>query len=371
MLTPGQIIVLATPVFLGLMALEFAWGWHKKRNTYHLADAISSVGLGMFSQLTGAFLTPIFTVAIYVFIQSHLNLLPQSETFWLSPAGWFIALLFYDFCYYWLHRKGHEMAVLWAAHVVHHQSQDYNLSTALRQPVTYPLLAWVFYVPMAVLGVPPIVFAVVGMIDLLYQFWIHTEHVPKLGWFDRVFASPSNHRVHHAVNDRYVDKNYGGILILWDRLFGTFEDEDLSEPCVYGTRSPLNSWDPIWANAEVYAALAQDSWHARSWADKLKTWLKPPGWRPADVAERFPKPGFDIESVQRYSPAISRPVQWLSCVGFTAILVGVLVFLWNAHLWSLPVQLAGLVFLSAALWVIGAVMQGRLVNPTGAGTTAG
>ena len=165
--------------------------------------------------------------------------------------AWALAIVFYDFCYYWNHRLGHESAMFWASHVVHHQSQRYNLSTALRQSSSGVLLGWVFYVPMAIAGVPPEMFAVAAVVDLLYQYWIHTELIGKLGWFDRWFASPSNHRVHHAVNDRYIDRNYGGIFMLWDRLFGTFVEE--SETCTYGTRAPLNSWDPLWANLEVYA----------------------------------------------------------------------------------------------------------------------
>jgi sterol desaturase/sphingolipid hydroxylase (fatty acid hydroxylase superfamily) len=137
-------------------------------------------------------------------------------------VGLGLALVFYDFCYYWLHRAGHRVAVLWAAHVVHHQSEDYNLSTALRQTSSGFLLGWIFYLPMAVAGVPPLVFGVVALVDLLYQYWVHTQQIGRLGWFDRWFCSPSNHRVHHAVNDRYLDKNYGGILIVWDRLFGSF-----------------------------------------------------------------------------------------------------------------------------------------------------
>ena len=248
-------------------------------------------------------LTMLLRVGIYTAVYHAAAMGPGPE-FWTSWYGWLLALVFYDFCYYWLHRGGHEVAVLWAAHVVHHQSEDYNLSTALRQTSSGALLGWVFYVPMAVAGVPPLVFAVVGLIDLLYQFWIHTEHVPKLGWFDRVFASPSNHRVHHAVNDRYLDKNYGGILIVWDRLFGSFKEED--ETCVYGTRSPLRSWDPLWANGEVYWGLLKDSWHTRRWADKLRVWFKPPGWRPADVAARFPKPPFDAAALQRFDPPLPR-----------------------------------------------------------------
>src|SRR3954469_11746053 len=284
-MSPYQIIVLATPVFFLLIGIEFAYGLAKGRNTYRLHDAVSSIALGMLSEVTKVF-TTVLRIGIYAAVFGTLALW-RNDDFWTAWYGWLIALVFYDLCYYWLHRLGHESAVLWAAHVVHHQSQDYNLSTALRQTSSGTLLGWIFYVPMALAGVPPLVFGVVAMIDLLYQFWVHTEHVPKLGWFDRWFCSPSNHRVHHAVNDRYVDRNYGGILIVWDRLFGSFEEE--SEKCVYGTRAPLASCAPLWANAEVYWALAKDSWHAKSWRDKLRVWIKPPGWRPADVAARFPK----------------------------------------------------------------------------------
>ena len=201
---PGQIIVLATPVFFLLIAIEFAVGLVRERrgtgrNTYRLNDAVNSIGLGMLSQIS-AVLTKLLRIGIYTAVFEHVALFPDT-TFWTSWYGWVLALVFYDFCYYWLHRMGHESAVLWAAHVVHHQSQDYNLSTALRQTSSGALLGWVFYVPMAVAGVPPLVFAVVALVDLLYQFWVHTEQVGKLGWFDRWFCSPSNHRVHHAVNE--------------------------------------------------------------------------------------------------------------------------------------------------------------------------
>jgi len=241
---------------------------------------------------------------------------------------------------------------------VHHQSQDYNLSTALRQTSSGALLGWVFYLPMALAGVPPLVFGIVALIDLLYQFWVHTEHVGKLGWFDRWFCSPSNHRVHHAVNDKYLDRNYGGILIVWDRLFGSFKEED--ERCVYGTRSPLDSWDPLWANAEVYWELLRTSWRAQRWSDKLRVWFKPPGWRPADVAERFPKPAFDINRLQRYDPPANRAVLWFGGLHFLALLGGVVVFLWFADTLPLAASVVWLAALSTVLWCTGAVLQGRL-----------
>jgi uncharacterized membrane protein YhhN len=242
--------------------------------------------------------------------------------------------------------------------VVHHQSQDYNLSTALRQTSSGALLGWIFYLPMAIAGVPPLVFGVVALIDLLYQFWVHTEHVPRLGWFDRWFCSPSNHRVHHAVNDRYLDRNYGGILIVWDRLFGSFAEE--SERCVYGTRAPLQSWDPLWSNAEVYWSLARDSWHARHWGDKLRVWFKAPGWRPADVAARFPKPAFDIARVERYHPPVPQAVAWFAGIQFLVLLGGVALFLWHADFMPLAQSAVWLAALTACLWALGAVVQGRI-----------
>jgi sterol desaturase/sphingolipid hydroxylase (fatty acid hydroxylase superfamily)/uncharacterized membrane protein YhhN len=356
MLTPSQVIVLATPVFLGLIAIEYAWGRARGRDTYRLNDAVNSIGLGMLSQITAIF-TRLFRVGIYTAVYGWVALW-HNEAFWTSWYGWLLALLFYDLCYYWLHRAGHECALFWAAHVVHHQSQDYNLSTALRQTSSGALLGWIFYLPMALAGVPPLVFGVVALIDLLYQFWVHTEHVPKLGWFDRWFCSPSNHRVHHAVNDRYLDRNYGGVLIVWDRLFGSFREED--EKCVYGTRAPLESWDPLWSNAEVYWALARDSWHAKRWSDKLRVWFKPPGWRPADVAARFPKAPFDIARVQRYHPPMSRTVAWFGGLQFVALLAGVSMFLWHADSAPPAVSSVWLAVLAAALWAVGAVMQGRI-----------
>ena len=355
-MSPSQIIVLATPVFFVLIAVEYAIGLKRQHNTYRLDDAINSIGLGMLSQISAVF-TRLLRVGIYTAVYSVVAIWPD-HPFWTTWAGWLTALVFYDFCYYWLHRAGHESAIFWAAHVVHHQSQDYNLSTALRQTSSGALLGWVFYLPMAVAGVPPLVFGVVALIDLLYQFWVHTQQVGKLGWFDRWFCSPSNHRVHHAVNDRYLDRNYGGILIVWDRLFGSFKEED--ETCVYGTRKPLNSWDPLWANGEVYWGLLKDSWHTRRWTDKLRVWVKPPGWRPADVAARFPSPAFEIGNVQRFAPPMGRGVQAFAAAQFALLLAGVAGFLWFTDAWPLSRSAVVFAVLVVALWAIGAVMQGRI-----------
>jgi len=310
-------IVYAIPVFFALIGLEL-WVAHRRRaRAYDFADAVCSIGLGAMSQVSGIF-SKLVVLAIYVAVFDHLRLFSLSAG---SVAVWLAGLLLYDFLYYWHHRLGHEVGVLWAAHVVHHQSEEFNLSTALRQTSSGFLFGWVFYLPMALLGFPPLVFVAVGLIDLLYQYWIHTEQIGRLGWFDRVFASPSNHRVHHGVNDRYLDKNYGGILILWDRLFGTFADEDADEPVIYGTRSPLRRYDPVWSNLEVYAALARDAWRTRRWRDKLALWWKPPGWRPADLAAADPKPAFDPYARPKYAPRVARAVQIHVAVQFALLML--------------------------------------------------
>ena len=357
----SQVIVFATPVFLLMMLAE--WGLSRRANSrtagrpaYGLSDAINSLSLGILSQLGGLF-TKLFTIRLYTLLYNALWETPDAPL-WSTWYGALLALVIYDFCYYWLHRGGHRVAVLWAAHGVHHQSQHYNLSTALRQTSSGALLGWVFYVPMALIGVPPLLFGIVALVDLLYQFWVHTEQVGKLGWFDRVFCSPSNHRVHHAVNDEYLDKNYGGILVLWDRWFGTFKEE--AAPCVYGTRGALNSWDPLWANGAVYWALMKDSWHTRSWADKLRVWIKPPGWRPADVLAHLPKSAFDIRQVQTYAPPVRAATQWFAVLQFIWLMTGVLVVLWHAERWPLHMTAIWSGVLISGFWALGAVLQGRL-----------
>jgi hypothetical protein len=169
--------------------------------------------------------------------------------------------------------------------------------------------------------------------------------------------------VHHAVNDRYVDKNYGGILIVWDRLFGSFEEQDDHEPCVYGTRAPLRSWNPVWANVQVYRDLVVDSWRTRCWADKLRVWLKPPGWRPADVAARWPTPAFDIAAVQRFDPPLPPRRAALACALFAAVLAALGLFLWFAQRLTLAEQLLGGTAIVAALWAIGALSTPRAAPP--------
>jgi len=354
-MTQAQIIVLATPVFLALIVVEFTIGRLRGRDTYRLADAMSSIGLGILSQLSNVF-GGLWTATLYLLAYESLAPwhLPVD-----APWVWLGALLLYDLCYYALHRAGHRVAVLWAAHAVHHQSEDYNLSTALRQTSSGFLFGWIFYLPLALLGFPPLVFGVVALVDLLYQYWVHTQQIGRLGWFDRWFCSPSNHRVHHAVNDRYLDKNYGGILIVWDRLFGSFEDERADEPCVYGTRHPLRSWNPLWANLQVYADLWRASRRQPAWMDKLRVWLKPPGWQPAgsDTATS----AFDLGAVRRWEPVLRPAAAWCAALLFLLLLGATLAFLWQVHRLDGTQRLAAATAIAAGLWAVGAICTPRPV----------
>lgn len=352
-----KFIVLIFPVFVLLIGGEFIYGWFKQRNTYRVNDALSSLSQGLISQLV-ALLTQIFQIGLYSIAYDKIGT-GTLATFWDAWYGWLAAVVLFDFCDYWLHRAGHECAVMWAAHQVHHQSQAFNFSTALRQESTVALIGWVFYLPMAVLGVPPEQFAVAGLVVLLYQFWIHTEHIGKLGWFDRVFSSPSNHRVHHAVNDQYLDKNYGGMLVIWDRMFGTFAEEQ--EPCVYGTRSGLNSWNPLWAITAEYWSLWRLSWQTARWSDKVRVWFKRPGWRPADLAERLPHSAFDLAAARRsYDPPLTPRAAGLALLQFMAAMCAASACLWYAEQLSYAQLLLLVTPVLFAFWALGLYMEGRI-----------
>ncbi|MES2129148.1 MAG: sterol desaturase family protein [Pseudomonadota bacterium] len=319
---------------------------------YDIPDAITSLHHGVMSQVVGLLVrAAAFGIYAGIYERYRATALPAD-----SVLVWVGALLAYDLCYYWAHRMGHEVGVLWAAHVVHHSSEYYNLSTALRQTSSGALLGWMFYFPMAVAGVPPLVFGGVALIDLLYQYWVHTELVGRLGWFDRVFVSPSNHRVHHGQNDYCIDKNYGGILILWDRLFGTFVDEREGEKIIYGVRKPLRSFSPLWGNLHYYADLWQASRAATGWRAKLGVWIAPPGGWTDGPIEHFEAAGF--ERFTKHTPAT---VRWYGALQFALLVPVVSHFLAVAP--KLPASALVLysLFIIATTMFVGGVLEGSVL----------
>ncbi|MBT8065891.1 MAG: sterol desaturase family protein [Gammaproteobacteria bacterium] len=357
-----DLIAIAVPFFLLALITELIVDWRKGTHYYRSNDAINSLSAGILSTTLGYF-TKFLPLIAWSFVLSNFALIDMRlEWFDLSPSGlalWVLAALAWDFCYYWFHRFSHEISVLWAAHAVHHQSEDYNLSTALRQTSTGFLFGWIFYLPLFVIGFPLEVLITVNAINLIYQFWVHTQLVRRLGPLDRILVTPSNHRVHHAQNDRYIDKNYGGIFILWDRLFGTFEDESLDEPVVFGVRKPLANLNPFWANLQVYDYLLFDARKARRWRDKLGIWFRRTGWRPADVEERYPKQRADLSRFKKFDPQTSLAERHYVMVQFVLGIVGALLI---ADLYIQGGALAVLVpcvMLWLQLYTIGLLNEGR------------
>ena len=272
-------IALAVPVFFLLIGAELVWARFESREVARLNDAVTDISCGTVQQVLGLFtMTAVF--AVYVLIHEHARLFDVPKG---SAWAWVLCFLGVDFFYYWFHRSSHELNFAWAAHVVHHQSEDYNLSVALRQSALQQFISAPFYWPLAFLGFPPEMFLAASAFNTLYQFWIHTELIGRLGPLEWFLNTPSHHRVHHGSNPQYIDRNHGGTLIVWDRFFGTFEPED--EKVVYGVTKPPASWNPLWVNFHYLGELWRLSKKTGSWRNRLLLWVKPPGWLPADVDE--------------------------------------------------------------------------------------
>ena len=297
----SNLIAYVVPVFTLMIFCEFLYGYLRKRNNYRLNDTVTSIGLGLMSRYP-ALLGLGVQGLVYAFIAKQFNLGFLAS---YDPYVWVIAFVLYDLSYYWLHRSHHQIKVLWASHVVHHHGEEFNLSTALRQTGTDFLFKWIFYTPMLLLGIPVEIFVTVAALNLIYQFWVHTEHIGRLGVLDYILVTPSNHRIHHAQNKEYIDANYGGVFILWDRMFGTFIDERDDLKPIYGTSKPLNSWNPLWANLEVWSEMIKDTWRTRRWRDKIALWFSKPKWRPADVSEKYPIKKNDLTQFRKFDTKTS------------------------------------------------------------------
>ena len=349
-----NLILYAIPGFIALLLIEIAVDAWRRTGYYRANDAIASLSTGILNQTLG-FATKFVGFLGYAVLWEFL---PHAELT-MTPLLWVLAFVLYDFCYYWSHRCQHQINFLWGIHVVHHQSEEFNLSTALRQPFNGFWIGSLFYLPMLFLGFPPEVIVAVGSLNLIYQYWVHTRFINTLGWLEKVLVTPMNHRVHHAINDPYIDRNFGGVFILWDRLFGTYQPELAAEPCVYGVRKPLHSWNPFFANVQVHWQLLKDAWHAERWSDKLRLWWMPTGWRPADVAERYPLPRCLPDSQVKYDAPPARPLLWAVILNH-ALLMGLTVwFLLNTSELGFWLTLAHFVPLGGGLWLNSRVLEQR------------
>lgn len=284
-------ITLSIPIFFLLIGIELLFGFLKHKKLYRFNDALTNINLGIGQQIVGVMVKGFFFLGYLYLYEHRIN---TFENNWLS---WVLLFLGVDFFYYWFHRMSHEMNFLWAAHIVHHQSEDYNLSVALRQSWFQGWFSWAFYLPLAIVGFDPIMFAAVNSFNTLYQFWIHTTAIKNMGPLEWIINTPSHHRVHHGSNPKYIDRNHAGSLIIWDRMFGTFQKEE--EEVIYGITKPLNSWNPIWANLHYWKELWQLSKHCKGF-DKIRVFYKPPGWQP-DYLGGFQAPQeIDLSKYHKY-----------------------------------------------------------------------
>lgn len=306
--TYGKILLIAMPAFLALVLFEKWWGWRKGKDTVRHLDMISSLSSGITNTVKDVLGLSIAIIS-YGWMVEHLAMVHVQS----SVLLYLIAFLALDLSGYWVHRLDHEYNFFWNAHIIHHSSEDYNLACALRQSISTVFRVFtIFLLPAALLGVPATVIAVVAPLHLFAQFWYHTQHINKMGFLEKIIVTPSHHRVHHAINPEYLDKNYGQIFIFWDKLFGTYQEELPGVPAVYGITRPAQTWNPIKINFMHLWLMIKDAWRAKHLRDKLRIWFMPTGWRPADVAEKYPV--YKIEDVYHFekyeTPASKGFITW-------------------------------------------------------------
>ena len=352
-----DLITLSIPFFFALIGLELLVARVRRRPVYRLADSISDLSCGILSQFAGIFLA-LLTIAGYGWVQRHAavqHFLPVPA--WSHGAlAWIAVFLLDDFAYYWMHRFSHTVNLLWAGHVVHHSSEEFNLTVALRQSSLHGLMSWLFYLPIALLGVPVTMWLICHALNLVYQFWIHTREVDRLGPFEWLFNTPSHHRVHHGVNPEYMDKNFAGTLIIWDRLFGTYEPE--RAPVVFGITKPLATWNPLTANLHQFAEIVRTARGARGPGEKLRAVRGHPSWRPSPQ-DRYRPVLVAVESFAKYEPPVPRALKAYGLAQFIVVLGAAIALLrMTGSLSHLELLAAGF-YIALSLGNIGGVLEAR------------
>ncbi len=369
-----DVIQASIPLFFLLIGLELLVARRTGRHLYRLNDSISDLSLGTVSQLVGIFVA-IGTMVVYGAVEQAASI-PR----WLGLPGWIdrtpfpatdsllgfgldawalgawvTVFVLDDLAYYWLHRMSHEVNILWAGHVVHHSSEEYNLTVALRQSSLHGLMGWIFYMPLALLGIPVTMWVVCHGLNLIYQFWIHTRAIGQLpGPVEAMMNTPSHHRVHHGINPQYQDRNYAGVFIIWDRLFGSFEPE--VEPPVYGITKPLASWNPVWANLHVFVEIARKAWRTAAWRDKLRVIFGRPGWNE-------PPMPVTPATYHKFDPPVARSFQAYAAAQFGATMIGAVALLAAAKTLPVGQTLAGVFYLILTLSNVAAVLESRRSAP--------
>jgi alkylglycerol monooxygenase len=315
-------IVLSIPIFFILIGIELLVARFTHRDLYRFPDAVANLSCGITSQLSGLFLK-IFAIGIYQVLFENFAFFSLDRTWYY----WLFLFLLVDLAYYWAHRMSHEINLFWGGHVVHHQSEEYNLSVALRQSSLQVVWTFAFGLPIAFLGFRTEDFALISALNTLYQFWIHTETIGKMGWLEYIFNTPSHHRVHHGRDPKYIDKNHAGSLIIWDRMFGTFQAEE--EKPTYGITKPINSWNALYANVSHYIEMSNDLKRITRWSDRIKYLFKKPGWLPEDLGGYRAAPEVDKQSYRKYDTAAPLWMNLYVLLQYMLCLVGTAWFLFN------------------------------------------
>lgn len=280
----GKILIIAMPLFLLLIIIEKIYGYYKGVNYAPLMDSVSSISSGITNSVKDVLGLSI-SILTYEWMVSKMALFTMEA----SVLTYAIAFIVIDFYGYWGHRWAHQINFFWNKHAIHHSSEEFNLACALRQTVSSFINLFTFLlIPAAILGVPAQVIAITLPIQLFLQFWYHTRYIGKMGFLEKILVTPSHHRVHHAINPEYMDKNHSQIFIIWDKLFGTFQEELPEVPAVFGITRPAETWNPIKINFQHLWVLIRDAWHAENWEDKFRIWFMPTGWRPEGFDKKYP-----------------------------------------------------------------------------------
>ncbi len=322
----AQALLYAIPFFMILLIIEILYGYFRKNQKYKVMDTVSSLSSG-YTNLIKDSLSLVLVLVTYPYLNEKLALLELQSSWFV----WVIAFVVIDFAGYWNHRLSHKVNIFWNQHVIHHSSEEFNLACALRQPISN-LIGYfsLLLIPAALLGVPNEIIEVLAPLHLFAQFWYHTQHIGKLGWLEYLIVTPSQHRVHHAINSEYIDKNLGQIFCVWDRLFGTFQEELDDVPPQYGVLKPAATWNPVLINFQHLWRLLKDAWRTRSFVDKLRIWFMPTGWRPEDVKEKHPIQIIeDVYTFERYSSRSSKALNAYAIFQLIATLGLLLFMLYN------------------------------------------
>lgn len=346
-------ILLAIPFFFLLIGLEWLVAKIKGKKIYRFNDAITNLNIGVGSQVFST-ASKVLILGFYIWIYNHFALIHQPATWW----SFLICLFAFDFVFYWAHRWGHEINFFWGAHVVHHQSEEYNLSVALRQPWIHNIIAFVIFIPLPLLGFDPKVFFIAAAVHTLYQFWIHTKVIDKLPKpIEYIFNTPSHHRVHHGVNPKYIDKNHGGVFIFWDRMFGTFQAEE-EEP-TYGITTQLQSWNPTWANLEYYVGMFNKATQMTKLCDKLRIIVARPGWQPQELGGMQYAPEVDKEHYRPYNTQTSLLKNLYILVQFALISVGLVMYMSHFETISLFYKVVFFLALILSVTICGGIFESK------------